>query len=154
VLDKFEVYREANDRFNRIVSKLALVEQHPREYGTGELLNRSRIHFIAAIGQEPLITVTKASKLMGITKGAGSQLASRLADEGYISKMRTVGNDKEVRLILTKKGETALATHDEFHRSLFEKFADGTTIDQAKNFNTILKKFEAYADYYLADSRS
>lgn len=154
MLDKFEVYREANDRFNRIVSKLALVEQHPREYGTGELLNRSRIHFIAAIGQEPLITVTKASKLMGITKGAGSQLASRLADEGYISKMRTVGNDKEVRLILTKKGETALATHDEFHRSLFEKFADGTTIDQAKNFNTILKKFEAYADYYLADSRS
>ena len=69
---------------------------------------------------------------MGITKGAGSQLASRLADEGYISKMRTVENDKEVRLILTKKGETARAAHDQFHRRIFEKFADGTTVDQAK----------------------
>jgi len=149
--DRFEVYKETNDRFQRILKKFALIEQHPREYGTDEPLSNRRIHLIAAVGQKPLMTVTRVARLMGITKGAASLLVSAMANEGYISKMHTVENNKEVRLILTQKGQIAHIAHENFHKRVFEKFADGVTIEEAENFNIILKKFEAYADYYLAN---
>jgi len=150
MLEKKDIALEATDRFNRIVSKFILVKQRPHQSGTGEALSSSKVHLIAGIGQMPLSTVTEQARFIGVTKGAYSQLAGKLAKEGYITKMRTIENNKEVRLILTKKGEIARAAHDEYHRRFLESYSNGTTIDQISNFNDVLKKIETYVDDYLA----
>jgi len=151
MLKKNDIALEATDRFNRIVSKFILIKQQPHEYGTGEALSGSKVHLIAGIGQMPLSTVTEMARFIGVTKGAYSQLAGKLTKEGYITKMRTIENNKEVRLILTKKGEIVRAAHDEYHRCLLESYSNGTTIDQIVSFNDVLKKLEAYVDDYLAE---
>jgi DNA-binding MarR family transcriptional regulator len=149
MVEKNDILLEVTDRFNRIIRKFTRMDKWPRDYGTGKPLSHSQIHFIAFVGQAPLNTVTKLGRLMGVTKGSVSQLATKLAREGYITKLHTLANNKEVQLALTKKGETARAGHDEYHRNLYERYWKSLTVSQIRDFNAVLKKIEAYTDEYL-----
>ncbi len=47
-----------------------------------------------------------------ITKGAVSQIISKLHHDGYITKTKRKGNDKEIILGLTEKGWKAFECHE------------------------------------------
>lgn len=147
--EKNDVGSEAVDRTNRILRKFQILYRKPHDYGNGEILSNSQIHLIDAIGQTPLATVTELARSVGVTKGACSQLAGKLFKKGYITKMREVGNNKEVRLILTKKGEKIRNLHEEFHRQFMKDYFQGVTSDEGRIYNDIMKRIEAYVDYRL-----
>ena len=149
-MDRNEIIRNAIDRFNRVVTKFALIDRYPRDFGAGEKLTRAEIHMIAAVGDRPLVNVTDLARTMGVTKGAVSPNVGRLVRKGYLKKLRGMDNDKEVLLLLTEKGETAHRGHERYHAELYEKYQGGLAEEEVRMFESVLVKIEKFADDYMA----
>jgi len=142
------IYRKAADRFNRVVNIFSSMEKALWDFGGGESLTSKELHTVAAVGEFPLITVTRLAKHMGVTKSASSQLVGKLEKKGYIQKLKRTDNNLEIHLALSDKGQKACAWHDGFHGMLEEKIIDEITPEQAEVFNEVLKKIESITSHY------
>jgi DNA-binding MarR family transcriptional regulator len=105
--------------WTRIMNRVTRSESIPRDFGTGDLLFPSEIHTLCAIGTLPKINITGLAFQLGITKGAVSKLAKKLAEKGLIEKYRESGNDKEILVRLTPQGRKAYLNHEEYHKKTF-----------------------------------
>lgn len=105
---------------NRVVGRLAALQQAPREYGTGVPLHGGEIHTIQAIGKSIGVNVTQLAEKTGVTKGAVSQMVSKLVAKGMVRKAHAEDNAKEVLLCLTDLGWTAFRSHEEFDMEVLE----------------------------------
>lgn len=101
--------------FTRIFMKYDILEKSSLDIGTGDRLNAAQVHMIEAIGKGSGKTVTALSGYFMITKGAVSQIISRLNQMGYVSKTKRKGNAKEIILELTDKGWTAFRLHEKYN---------------------------------------
>lgn len=106
--------------FTRIANKLNDLEKMPLDFGTGETLYPAEIHTIDAIGDR-CETVTEISGRFGITKGAVSQVIAKLNKRGYVKKVRSTANGKEIILSLTGKGQKAYRSHQDLHQAMHEE---------------------------------
>ena len=112
-----ELVRQGWELFTRIFMKYDILEKSPVDIGTGDKFNGAQIHMIEAIGKGKGKTVTALSKYFMVTKGAISQIVSRLNKMGYITKTKRIGNDKEIILELTEKGRQAYRMHEKYNES-------------------------------------
>lgn len=101
----------------RAFSRYKVMDSKPRDYGTGYLLYSSEIHAIDMIGRSPDCNITGLSEKLGVTKGAVSQTVNKLVKKGLVEKYRDTGNDKEVYVRLTGKGEQAQQGFEDFHNT-------------------------------------
>lgn len=112
----------------KTMNRMNEIEAIPADFGTGQLLHPSEIHTIQALGLHPDINVTALGARMGVSRGAASQMVSRLAGKGLIEKYRLPDNEKEVRLRLTPEGRIAFhrheAEHEWVHRRIYERIGD------------------------------
>lgn len=99
----------------RVIHKYNQWENKKRTYGTDILLSKSEIHTIAAVGDNPGINVTALADVLGITKGAASQMIYKLVDKGTVEKRVSPDSDTEVSLNLTENGQKNYAAHKEYH---------------------------------------
>lgn len=72
----------------KITTKLNGLEKVPVDFGTQELLHPSEIHTIEAVGNQ-FHTVTAISNYFGITKGAVSQVITKLHKKTISEKNAT-----------------------------------------------------------------
>ena len=112
-----ELVRQGWELFTRIFMKYDILEKSPVDIGTGDKFNGAQIHMIEAIGKGKGKTVTALSKYFMVTKGAISQIVSRLNKMGYITKTKRIGNGKEIILELTEKGRQAYRMHEKYNES-------------------------------------
>ncbi len=105
---------ETSKIFNRIKSN----DKRPRSFGTSCLLYQAEIHLIDAIEPGEGIMASDLARKMGVTNGAVTQLADKVARKGLLIKEKRKTNRKEVYLKLTKEGETAYHHHYQFHEAL------------------------------------
>ena len=80
------------------------------------------IHMIGAIAGSYGINVTEVAARLDISKSAASQMINKLVRKGLIEKAYTQQNNKEIRLLLTREGKTALDIVEKRHLELKEKF--------------------------------
>jgi len=80
---------------------------------------RKEIHTLQAIGQHPKINITALAEHMGVTKGAVSQMVSKLVKKEMIRKIYAEDNKKEVILELTNLGRIGFHNHEKFHMDIF-----------------------------------
>ena len=80
------------------------------------------IHMISAIAKSNGINVTEVAARLDISKSAASQMINKLVRKGLIEKAYTQQNNKEIRLLLTREGKTALDIVEKRHLELKEKF--------------------------------
>jgi DNA-binding MarR family transcriptional regulator len=131
---------------DRVVSRLAAIQQTPRMYGTTVRLYSTEIHTIQAIGKMPRANVTRLAKHMGVTKGAISQTIAKLVGKGLVHKERAPGDLREVCLELTELGRVAHRNHEAFDRQILSAFRAycGSDMDEkTKLYLTVLQDFEA-----------
>ena len=112
-------FESIHDRLFRIINLLNHIEKHPIDLGTGDILTIAEIHTLVAVMRTPGVNVTTLAERSGVTKGAVSQMIKKLEAKGYIRKMRPVGDDREICLFLSDKGNKAAHDHVEFHKRLF-----------------------------------
>lgn len=138
-------------QLTRLSNKLNELERVPVDFGTGELLYPSEIHTIQAIGNK-YDTVTELSICFGITKGAVSQVISKLCKRGYVSKKRNEAYSKEIILHLTEKGQKAYQNHEELHKIMDSELVnlmEGFPEQWFEYFCNVLAKIEQHVDKYL-----
>jgi DNA-binding MarR family transcriptional regulator len=80
--------------------------------------HRGELHTITAVGQEPGLSLKRLAELTGVTKGAASQMVSRLVRKGYVTKGPAPGAPREIALDLTELGRRARAAHAELHAGM------------------------------------
>lgn len=117
-------YQKISRLMERIIHKYNQVEKIKRYYGSDVLLSRAEIHTISAVGDYSNINVTTLAKLLGVTKGAESQMIYKLVDKGFVNKQVSPNSDTEVCLTLTDKGKIAYNKHMEYHAAANDIFFD------------------------------
>lgn len=145
-------YSDISLLMERIIHKYVQAEKKKRTYGTKVLLTRAEIHTIAAIGDNPMINVTTLAKVLGITKGAASQMIYKLLDKGVVTKNVSPESDTEVVLGLTKDGMINYEAHREYHKNtndeLFATLRD-LPEETYNQLHTALSAFEQLIDRKL-----
>jgi len=114
-------YSEFPMLMERVIHKYNQWENKKRTYGTDDLLSRSEIHTIVAVGSNPGINVTTLAEVLGITKGAASQMIYKLVDKGAVEKKISPDSDTEVVLNLTDKGMKNYEAHNKYHQQANDK---------------------------------
>lgn len=83
-----------------------------RSYGTPHKLSYSDMGLLQCVRRNRDAKSCELSQYLGITGGAVTQLAKKLADKGYLKPTRAAGNRKEVYYVLTEQGEDACRGYD------------------------------------------
>ena len=111
-------------RLGNVLAKYALVDRKPMDFGVGVLLYPSEIHMVSRVDALDGVGVTELADAMGITKGAVSQLITRLEKKGLVAKETDPEHRARVLIRTTGLGRTASANHMEFHRNHDREFLD------------------------------
>lgn len=116
-VEKKEKYDELNKRANILYKFVIMYSDFMKiahDYGTGEIVNMVEIHTLAAIAENPGVTVTEVAQMWNRTKGAVSQNVAKLEKRGLIERKKENGNAKNVHLYITKKGKMLDLAHKKY----------------------------------------
>ncbi len=148
---KFKNRTKISYTFLRVVTKLSEIDRELRYYGTDQPLYEAEIHMIKSIKENEGIHVTGLADLLGVTKGAVSQIIKKLEGKGMIIKDTDPRNLSRLVLKLTPKGETAYLHHEELHQEFDGLFnaALGNATEENKAFlkeflNALDEKIDAF----------
>ncbi len=102
----------------RVGAKFTHLDKKAIDLGVGEKLFPTELHTIEAIGNGCGQTVTRLCEYFDITKGAVSQIISRLEKKGYVEKRRNAEFTKEKIISLTPKGQLVYKNHQALHNQM------------------------------------
>ena len=119
-MDSRERFGRLLDKMDEAMKRLAAEHMAPHTFGTGVRLHRAEIHTIQAIGENEGINPTKLAALMDVTKGAISQIISKLKEKKLVKKAFADENAKEIRLYLTEKGRVGFKNHSFMHMKMYD----------------------------------
>lgn len=131
------------DSLVKIVDGFNSTHRKGHDFGSGVKLYPAEIHTIQAIGDNPGITVTKLSKLLGVTKATVSERIGKLAKRSLVSKSQAEDNAKDILLKLTTDGKADYKGHLEHHRRIFQLFYENMKDPE----NTIERLTGAFQEY-------
>lgn len=94
------------------------LDKKTRYYGTDVPIFHSEIHVIQAIAEHPCIHVGGLADILGVTKGAVSEIIKKLERKALIIKEVDELNLSRYLLSLSKKGEKAHKIHMHYHAIL------------------------------------
>jgi DNA-binding MarR family transcriptional regulator len=149
--DKTEVIIDLISKFYKMINLVNSLEREAYDFDVGETLHPSEIHTIQAIGNNSGCNITALARELGITKAAASQMVTKLKRRGFVRKVKSVDNNKEILLILTMKGRTAFDGHERFHADMYKDFIqylNKVPSEQIEMFEEILDKVSFYVDRY------
>ena len=145
---------ELSVQWDQILNKMAAIENTPRDFGSGDLLFRSEVHTLMAIGKNAGATVTDLARYAGITKSAVSQMVNKLARRNLVEKYRDPDNDKEILLRLTPQGKIAFLGHEQYHLKIHARIEQNLKKMTDQEFRFLQEFFriiEETADESLRD---
>ena len=99
-------------------------EKKPRDYGIGDMLYPSEVHMIMVIGDNENMHVSELARIAGVTKGAVSQMISKLDKKGLIRKVKDSQNKSKILIALTNKGKIAYYKHAQVHEEMDKELFD------------------------------
>lgn len=137
---KLERRNSASCTLLRIMGELSRLHKQTRYYGTDEQLFDAEIHMIKLIKENEGIHVTGLADLLGVTKGAVSQIAAKLEKKGMIVKDADPSNLSRLALRLTPKGETAYEHHEKVHEE-FDNLVGSVLNDATEENLAFLRSF-------------
>ncbi len=84
------------------------------DYGTGDAYTQLEVHTVSQIEDNPGITVTEIAELNMRTKGAVSQIVTKLENKGLVRREKDPENPRRVCLYVTPLGLELSRRHKEF----------------------------------------
>jgi DNA-binding MarR family transcriptional regulator len=145
---------ELSAQWDRLLNKMDAIEKTPRDFGSGDLLFRSEVHTLMAIGENPGTNVTELAGHSGTTKSAVSQMVDKLSRKNLVEKYRSPDNEKEVFLRLTSRGRIAFLGHEQYHLKIharIEQRLREMTDDEFRILKDFFRVVEETADESLGE---
>jgi DNA-binding MarR family transcriptional regulator len=113
----------------------------------GLTMMQSRI--LVAVKECEQATVGTVSKIIDVKSGNGSNMCKKLEQEGFIKRIRSIEDERVVKLILTEKGEETLEKVNEDILKKYGPVLDGRTDEEfehmirgIKLLNLLLMEFD------------
>lgn len=113
-------------------------------------LHTASIHLIDVIGRNPGANMTQLSEILGITKGAVSQMVSSLERKGFVEK-QPLKNSRALCPVLTEEGKKVWNGHQEFHREAYQKIEKALnefTPEELQKFESLLHLIDETMETY------
>lgn len=104
--------------FKRLIHVLSISKRNPVAYDDITLY-RAEVHILEIIGNSANTTVTDIARDLGVTKGAISQIVSKLYSKEIIRK-KEIPNSNRQELSLTPRGKSIFKAHAQRERDLIE----------------------------------
>jgi DNA-binding MarR family transcriptional regulator len=137
---KFKNRTKISYIFLRVVTRISEVDSKTRYYGTDQPLHEAEIHMIKSIRENQGIHVTGLADMLGVTKGAVSQIIQKLERKGMVVKNTDPNNLSRLMLLLTPKGEIAYLHHEELHRE-FDELFNSALVSASEENKEFLRNF-------------
>lgn len=106
-------------------------------------VTKASLHLLETVGTHPSERMTDIAQRMDVTKGAVSQLATRLQTEGLLDKRPALGSARDIYLELTPEGQKLYkaSTHlnQEVDDEIFNAFSQMRDED-IERLRTMLKR--------------
>lgn len=115
-MDKRETLRAQAELMYRFVMLYGDYMKLPQNYGTGEKVSMLEAHTLTLIAHCPGITAKEIAAHFQKTKGAISQIISRLECSGLIRRQTERGNEKNRHCYVTADGQALSDAHEQFDR--------------------------------------
>ncbi len=151
---KIQIIKNTIKKFASVALKYSASEELPISVDETTIVSTKEAHVIQAIGDNEKIGVTELGNYFGISKSASSQMVSKLDSKGFIKKLRSEENNKEVNLVLTELGQKAYKAHEETHSSdneyLLAKLST-FSLSQISTLSVMLESIEEIMDERLKD---
>lgn len=112
------------EQFYRITNKINKMRNTPLSFDGTKPLNTAAIHLIDIIGKHKGYNLTEIADILGFTKGAVSQMTSKLERENLIMKQKHATNDKDVYFCLTEEGRRVYEGHEKLHEGLYTRLEE------------------------------
>ncbi len=131
----------------QLVDKVMNVDKVSMNYGLNVPLHNAEIHMIVAIKENEGCHISGLAKQLCITKGAVSQIVSRLCKKGTVTKEQDPLNKSRLILGLTEDGERAYQYHEKYHALYLDPLIEllSTMDEQSKQIiYDFLKKTNHY----------
>lgn len=109
--------------FYQIMGKAGKMRGKLISFEGTEPLNTAAIHLIDVIGKHPDYNATQLAEALGNTKGAVSQMASKLEHKGLIVRCKGEASDREVLFSLTEEGWKVYDGHELLHAELYQRLS-------------------------------
>lgn len=115
----------------------------PRDYGTGYPMTEVEMHTLGYILDNDGLYASQLAIYTNRTKGAVSQLISKLEAKGLVSRINEPDNKRLYRLYLTKEGHRACEIHRAYDRTrmieMINEISQYCTIDEIEAFFKVMK---------------
>lgn len=105
--------------FKRLIHVLTAGKKTAREYG-GVSLYQAEVHIVEMIGDNPGISASDIASRIGVTKGAISQLITKLMAKELLDKRAAKDNLRVHELYLTPQGLRVHEQHARQEQALIE----------------------------------
>lgn len=102
--DEAQVRALMND-FCSLTERLSRQRNTPVAIEGSVPVTKASLHLLETVGTHPSERMTDVAQRMEITKGAVSQLATRLQAEGPLDKRQAHGSARDIYLVLTPEGQ-------------------------------------------------
>ncbi|MGD0279776.1 MAG: MarR family transcriptional regulator [Smithella sp.] len=148
---KAKILNDVIEQTMRLINKYISLEKELYNFGIDELLTPAEIHTIDCIGRNSGINVTNLAEKLGVTKGAVSQMVNKLKKKDLVTKLKDSENDRDVILLLSKKGKMAFGGHIKFHMDMYNdimRLIENISTNEINSFMEIINKIEFYLDRY------
>jgi DNA-binding MarR family transcriptional regulator len=99
------------------------------------------------IGDNAGMNVTDFAATAGVTKGAISQLVTKLEKKGIVRRYKKSTNDKEVFLELTKSGQEVYKKHKEINEQTILPLNEELSKHSDEKVEFLLSMFKWFDDY-------
>jgi DNA-binding MarR family transcriptional regulator len=142
-----ETSKELIELFIRMVTKYNSLEKIPARHGTRHNLYHSERHMLDKIGDNTDMNVTEFAAAAGVTKGAISQLVTKLEKKGIVRRYKKSTNDKEVFLELTKSGQEVYEKHKEINKQTIMPLNEELSKHSDEKVEFLLEMFKWFDDY-------
>ena len=135
------------EQIQRIGSAFDTLKKGPvfQHHGVG--LYSSEIHMMKAVASNPECNATSIAKILGVTKGAVSQMLGKLERKGVCKREHEPGGRNELRIELTPFGRAALQG---FHKDIaddwrgFGEFLDDLSHEERRVVSKFLTMLEGF----------
>lgn len=137
--------------FYNISNKINHIRNTSVTFSGNITVNSAGLDFIDTIGKNPNANMSEICLILGLTKGAVSQMATKLQGKGLIKKEKSKDNGKDIYLALTKEGEQINKEQNEIRKKMHEgikEIVKGYDKKDIEKIGKFLSEISQFMEYY------
>lgn len=140
-----DLFKQLYDRAKLLYNFVNLMNMHTKHTNCSEIapdLSMTEVHVLVDVLENPGITVSDLGRMNKKTRGAISQMVSKLEQRNYLIKRVSDQHGKMLELYLTETGEQIAQEHSRYDvkalTATLNKLLDKCSMDEIDSFYKVL----------------